>query len=74
MTPDQVLSIREALDLTQAELASVMGYGKAVRVSELERGARKPSPAAERLLKAYAAGYRPDDWPKVVSKKGADNG
>ena len=71
MTPDQVLSIREALDLTQAELASVMGYGKAVRVSELERGGRKPSPAAERLLKAYAVGHRPEDWPDKTSRTGA---
>ena len=70
MAPDQVRSIREGLDLTQSELASVMGYRKAVRVSELERGARKPSPAAERLLKAYAAGYRPDDWPDKFSRMG----
>ena len=71
MTPERVRSIREALNLTQSELACVMGYSKAVRVSELERGARKPSPAAERLLNAYAAGYRPNDWPINRCQNGA---
>ena len=65
LTGEEIAQARESLGLTQEELATVMGYGSKARVSELERGRRQPSPAASRLLEAYLAGYRPDDWPSA---------
>lgn len=62
MTPADFAAGRHALGLTQAQLAAVMGYGNKARISEIERGERLP-PLAERLLRAYLDGYRPDDWP-----------
>ena len=67
LTGEDVTSAREALGFTQEELAAVMGYGNKARVSELERGMHKLSPAAERLLRAYLNGYRPEDWPTAKS-------
>lgn len=58
-----VATAREKLGLTQFQLAAVMGYGSAVRISEIERGKRSLGAAAERLLTAYLDGYRPSDWP-----------
>ena len=63
-TPEEVRAARFALGLTQAQLAALLGYGDVARVSELERGERRPGPAVERLLRAYLDGYRPADWPK----------
>jgi transcriptional regulator with XRE-family HTH domain len=63
MTAAEIRAAREALGLSQAALARVLGYGSAARVSELERGARGASPAVARLLAAYLDGYRPADWP-----------
>lgn len=63
---------RVALGLTQAQLAAVMGYSGKSRIAELESGARKPSPAAIRLLRAYSAGYRPPDWPLRKAEQGAE--
>lgn len=63
LTPDAFKEARKQLGLNQAELAQVMGYGSNMRVSEIERGVRQPGAAAERLLQAYLAGYRPTDWP-----------
>lgn len=63
MTPEAFKQARLSLGLSQGQLAAVMGYSSNQRVSQIERGLRNPSPAAERLLRAYVAGYRPDDWP-----------
>lgn len=63
MTPAEIKQARQSLGLTQAQLAAALGYGAAVRVSELERGARTASATTVRLLRAYIDGYRPDDWP-----------
>jgi len=62
MTPEEFRAARVQLGLTQAELARVLGYGKPIRVSEIERGIRNPSQSAVRLVQAYLAGYRPEDW------------
>jgi DNA-binding transcriptional regulator YiaG len=62
--PDKIRNARNALGLTQAELAPLLGYGDVARVSELERGARQPGGAVLRLLHAYLDGYRPPDWPR----------
>jgi transcriptional regulator with XRE-family HTH domain len=63
MTPLEILRARLTLGLTQAELAPLLGYSDVARVSELERGARKPGAAVVRLLHAYLDGYRPENWP-----------
>lgn len=64
MTPaERFRAARQSLGLTQAQLADAMGYGDKMRISDIERGVRDPSPAAERLLQAYLDGYRPQGWP-----------
>ena len=63
MTPAAIREARQSLGLSQAELALWLGYPLAARVSELERGTRKPGKAVVLLLQAYLAGYRPADWP-----------
>jgi transcriptional regulator with XRE-family HTH domain len=63
MTPADFRAARLSLGLTQAQLAAVMGYSGQSRIAEIETGARNPSHAAQRLMDAYVAGYRPDDWP-----------
>lgn len=65
MTAAEFKAIRLRLGLTQAELASVLGYSIAMQVSELER-ATNPKPVPRliaMLVKAFDAGYRPDEWP-----------
>lgn len=69
MTPARFRAIRETLELTQAELAEIMGYAGQPSISEIECGARVPGQAA-RLIKAYLARYRPMDWPP--DRKGAE--
>jgi transcriptional regulator with XRE-family HTH domain len=59
MTPAEVKQARSDLGLTQAEMAKWLGYPIASRVSELERGTRKPGAAVVLLLRAYLDGYRP---------------
>lgn len=63
MTAEEFKEIRIGLGLTQAQIAKVLGYGQPVRVAEFERGAKNISPLLDRLMRAYAAGYRPEDWP-----------
>lgn len=63
MTPADIKQARQSLGLTQAQLALMLGYAATPRISELERGERVPSACIMRLLRAYLAGYRPDDWP-----------
>jgi hypothetical protein len=57
---------RLRLGLTQTQMGQMLGYqGDHVRqmVYEIETG-RKPLMFCQwRLLDAYLAGYRPDDWP-----------
>lgn len=64
MTPAELREARLTLGLTQAQLASVMGYGATIRISEIERGVRGVSEQTARLMRAYLNGYRPDDWPE----------
>lgn len=65
MTPADIRAAREAFGLTQAQLAPLLGYAAAIRISELERGHRTPGACAVLLLRAYLDGYRPKDWPKA---------
>lgn len=64
MTPEEIKAARKALGLTQAQLAQVMGYAYKSYVGGLEIGSSKISAQGERLLQAYLAGYRPEDWPE----------
>ena len=62
MTPDQLKAARTALALTQGQLAVVIG--RTIRnVQQWEGGERLIDPSAARLIAAYLAGYRPNDWP-----------
>jgi transcriptional regulator with XRE-family HTH domain len=62
--PEHFKMVRQALELTQAEMAAMLGYGSRVRIAELEAGTRKPNKSVVRLLQAYLNGYRPPDWPE----------
>lgn len=66
MTNRDFKRIRISLGLTQAELASFLGYASAMRISEMERPTNpKPIPdLLARLMTAYADGYRPKNWPR----------
>jgi len=68
MTPEAFKQARQSLGLSQSEAARVLGYGDKARVSEIESGKRNPGDAVVRLLRAYLAGYRSDDWPKSVTR------
>ena len=49
--PENIRVLRLRLGMTQHELGGYLGYGQPqVRVSELERGVRRPNGAAQRLL------------------------
>ena len=63
MTPAEIAAARATLGLTQAQLAAVMGLRGQAAVSEWEAGKRTPGGQSVRLIRAYLAGYRPDDWP-----------
>ena len=58
-------AIRGQLGLTQAQLATVLGYDLALTVSTYERKTNpRPIPHAIALLmRAYGSGYRPENWP-----------
>jgi transcriptional regulator with XRE-family HTH domain len=73
MTGAEFKAIRQALGLTQRQLANVLGYAHPVRVSEFERTAW-PQPVPKRvaaLMTAFASGYRPRDWPQKPAHKAA---
>ena len=63
MSGDEFKALRIKLGLTQQLAADVLGYGSNVRVAEIEGGRKNVTPHLERLMRAYEAGYRPDDWP-----------
>ena len=62
MTPAQFRAHREALGLTQAQLAQAMGYGSQTRISEIEGRADVP-PQTALLMRAFALFGLPDTWP-----------
>ena len=65
MDNDEFRAIRKRLGLTQAQLAAVLLYPRAMQVSEIERPTNpRPVPRHVALLmKAYDDGYRPKGWP-----------
>ncbi|KQV33130.1 transcriptional regulator [Rhizobium sp. Root1212] len=62
MTPVEFKTIRKRLGLNQAELAALLGYGSAVRISEFER-ATNPVPIPRLVALVMMAmdetGWRP---------------
>lgn len=66
MTPSQLARARERLGLTLEAMATLLGYQGTQRRQmqyDLETGRRKIREPQRRLVEAYLAGYRPDDWP-----------
>ncbi len=66
MTPSQLTRARQSLGLSLEQLAVLLGYegGQSrSQVHHLETGRRTIRPAQRRLIDAYLAGYRPEDWP-----------
>lgn len=69
MSPQEFRAIRKSLGLTQAGLAALLGYAHAVRVAEFEAGTGTITPLLERLMRAYAEGYRPAAHADTLSRK-----
>ena len=66
MTPSALTRARHALGLNLEQMALMLGYeGLQIRsqMHSLESGRRTIRPAQRRLIDAYLAGYRPEDWP-----------
>jgi len=63
MTGDEVKQARKQLGLTQTQLAEVMGLTGKTYISKIENNTQPLGEVSIRLLKAYLAGYRPEDWP-----------
>lgn len=67
MTNAEFRQIRASLNLTQVQLAHVLGYQHSQNVANFEQVAH-PRDIPRRvalLMNAYADGYRPDNWPSV---------
>lgn len=68
MTPAELKSARRAIGLTQAELGRMLDTApQTVRRMEMApttQTHRAPAPRMVRLIRAYLAGWRPDDWPR----------
>jgi transcriptional regulator with XRE-family HTH domain len=66
MTHIELRSARLRLGLSLAEFARLLGYdGNQIKSTahRLEIGQRTIREPQRRLVEAYLAGYRPDDWP-----------
>lgn len=68
MDNEEIKEARHKLGLKVEDMAAMLETDQnSLRKIEMnpERStARKPPPRFVRLLRAYLAGYRPDDWPK----------
>lgn len=73
MTLDQPVHlkvVRSALNLTQRQLASALGFTGQHRghyVSAMERGARPIPRHISLLLEAYFNGFRPENWNDLIN-------
>ena len=67
MTPTEIKEARQLLGLSVADLARLLDTdAQTVRRMEYDETAsthRAPAPRMTRLIAAYTAGYRPQDWP-----------
>ena len=65
MTPAEFKEARQKLGLDQAEMARMLGFTRPAQVSDMERSVKPITDQTARLMRAYIAGYRPDDWPEA---------
>jgi hypothetical protein len=74
MQPAEFKEIRLGLGLSHGQMAAMLGYSSRIMAVrwELETISRRmiPPPIA-RLMRAFAAGYRPADWPLLRSADGS---
>ena len=68
MTPAEIKEARQSLGLSVPQLAALLETDPqtirpAWEQSETANTFRSPAPRMARLIRAYLAGYRPDDWP-----------
>lgn len=67
MTPAEIKEARQKLGLSAHQLAALLETDpqtiRRMEQSETASTFRKPAPRMSRLIRAYLAGYRPDDWP-----------
>jgi len=63
MSAFEVSEARRRLGLSQEQLAYMLGFERRHALSSVETGARPLRAPQQRLLEAYLAGYRPEDWP-----------
>ena len=61
--PDDYRSARKILGLNQTQMAVALGYSAQSRIAEIENGTSRADAGKIKLLRAYLAGYRPEDWP-----------
>jgi DNA-binding transcriptional regulator YiaG len=75
MTPEEFRSARNALGLSQNQLAHLLGCDeRTIRKWESEEGrkdARAPNPIAVRVMGWFASGFRPPEWPAGSSNDGS---
>ena len=78
MTPDQIKLARKCLHLSTSQLAHLLDTdAQTVRRMEMQpdRSTHRPAAArVQRLIRAYLAGYRPEDWPSKQHPHPADLG
>jgi len=63
MSGAEIAEARKRLGLSQEKLAYMLGFERRHALSSIETGARTIRTPQQRLLDAYLAGYRPEDWP-----------
>lgn len=71
MTGEDMKAIRKELGLTQSQMAAVLGYGHAMRISEFERTQNRadiPYHTAM-IMQALAYGWRPENWQDLTTKE-----
>lgn len=67
MTPNDIKEARRKLGLTLEAMATMLGYEGEQRRQmqyDLETGRKRVRDPQRRLIDAYLAGYRPQDWPE----------
>lgn len=63
MKPKEFREIREKMDLTQKELAEILGLSGYMSVNHYESGFRNPSTLIATLMRVF------DDWPEKKSSE-----
>ena len=67
MDNKQFKEMRKAIGLTRAQLAKLLDTDtqsvQRIEMPPTASTARSVAPRMERLMNAYASGYRPPDWP-----------